>query len=142
MPRAVIGLSATLVSLAVGFAAVAAPPAPRTEKLGSKIEHLTLRGADGRDLRAADANATVLAFLSFECPVSNNYAATLANLAKEYGPKGVTFVAVSTGDAGADEIAKKASEFRLGFPIVKDEGFEFTAALQAATTPEAFVLDR
>jgi AhpC/TSA family len=142
MPRAVIGLSATLVSLAVGFAILAAPPAPRTDKLGSKIEHLTLRDADGNNLPAPDAVATVVVFLSFECPVSNNYASTLSNLAKDYGPKGVTFAAVSTGDASAAEIAKKASEFRLGFPIVRDDGFRLTVALQAATTPEAFVLDR
>src|SRR5436190_6751142 len=142
MRRAVTGISATVVLLAVVLGTPAAPPGPRTEKLGSKIEHLTLRDADGKNLRLSDAKATVVVFLSFECPVSNAYAGTLANLAKEYGTKGVTFVAVSAGDAGAAEIAKKASDFRLGFPIIKDDGFALTAALQATTTPEAFVLDR
>src|SRR4051794_11997793 len=120
MPRAVTGQVATLLLLTVVVGSSAAPPPPRTDKLGSKIEHLSLRDAGGKDLRPDDAKATVLVFLSFECPVSNGYAATLGNLAKDYGAKGVTFVAVSTGDAGAAEIAKKAADFRLGFPIVKD----------------------
>ena len=83
MARAVTGLLATFLLLAVVISSPAAPPAPRTDKLGSKIEHFALRDADGKNLRSAEAKATVVVFLSFECPVSNNYAVTVANLAKD-----------------------------------------------------------
>src|SRR4051812_40412707 len=119
--------------------AAAAPPAPTTDKLGSRIEHLPLRAADGRDPRPADARATVIVFLSYDCPVSSSYATALAKLAAEYGPKGAAFVGVCPTDDAAGDVERKAKEFKIGFPVVKDAGA--AAALKAAVTPEAFVID-
>jgi hypothetical protein len=66
----------------------------------------------------------------------------LAEIAKEYGPKGVTFVGLCPTDLGPAEVGKHAKEFALGFPIYKDEKFAAVYALKAKSTPEAFVLDR
>ena len=49
-------------------------------------------------------------FLSFDCPVSNSYAAPLAELAREYGRKGVTFVGVCPTDAPSAEVAKQSPD--------------------------------
>jgi mono/diheme cytochrome c family protein len=89
-----------------------------------------------------EAKATVVVFLSFDCPVSNSYAAALAELAKEYGAKGVSFVGLCPCDLTPAEVEKQAKDFRLGFSIYKDDGFVATDALKAVTTPEVFVLDR
>ena len=86
--------------------------------------------------------ATVVVFLSFDCPISTNYSEALAELAKTYGPKGVTFIGVvPSDDEDAAAVAKKAEEFKLTFPVFKDEKLKAADALKAEATPEVFVLD-
>src|SRR5438067_10087168 len=136
--RLTLGLFAGFVVLG---AAVAAPAAD-TDKLGIKIDPLPIRDAAGQAVPLPEARATVVVFLSFDCPVSNSYAAPLNELAKEYGPKGVSFLGLCPSDAGAAEVARQAKEFALGFPVYKDEKLAAADALKAKSTPEAFVLDR
>src|SRR5262249_22797957 len=110
-----------------------------------KIDNLTFRDADGTsvglyDLK--DKKAVVVVFLSFECPVSNSYAPLLVDLARNYAERGVAFLGLcpSQEETPAD-VAKRAQEFKLPFPVYKDERLVAAGALQADTTPEAFVLD-
>lgn len=123
----------------VGTAAFAAEP--DVSKLNTKVD-VPIRDAAGKPVRLPEAKATVVVFLSFECPVSNAYAASLAELAKEYAPKNVTVIGLCPCDVPAAEVEKQAREFRLGFPVYKDVGLAAVDALKAATTPEAFVVDR
>jgi len=58
-----------------------------------------------------DAKATVIVFLSFDCPVSTSYAAPLSDLAKAYAAQGVTFVGLCPCDASAAEVEKQAKDF-------------------------------
>jgi mono/diheme cytochrome c family protein len=118
-----------------------ATPLAETTKLNTRID-LPIRGADGKPIRLPDGKATVVVFLSFDCPVSNSYAATLSDLAKEYEPKGVGFVGLCPCDATAAEVEKQARDFHVGFPIYKDDGLAAADVLKAATTPEVFLLDR
>src|SRR5262249_19738657 len=89
----------------------------------------------------AGARATVVVFLSFECPVSTSYSQLLAGLARDYKGKGITFVGFCPCDDDAGKIAAQASEHPLGFPVFKDEQFGATDALGAKMTPQVFVLD-
>ena len=132
----------TAAFAAFAFAAPAPAAEPDVTRLNTKIDPLPLRDAAGKPIKLPESKATVVVFLSFECPVSNSYAAPLAELAKEYVPKGVTFVGLCPCDLTPAEVEKQAKDFRLGFPIYKDSGFVATDALKAATTPEVFVLDR
>ncbi len=113
-------------------------------KLNKKIDNLTFKDAAGKttalhDIK--DKKAVVVVFLSFECPVSNSYAPLLADMSRKYAASGVAFVGLGVNDETPAEIAKRAREFKLDFPLYKDEGFVAANALQAEMTPEAFVLD-
>jgi peroxiredoxin len=85
--------------------------------------------------------ATVAVFLSFDCPMSNSYASTLADLAKEYSPKGVAFVGICPCEDDAATVAKQAKEFKVGFPIYLDDKLAAAEAFDAKFTPTVFVLD-
>jgi thiol-disulfide isomerase/thioredoxin/mono/diheme cytochrome c family protein len=145
MPTRLLLASFAVVSLAI-LGPLTPPRSPASEpdvtKLNTKIDNLHLRDSSGKPVTLPETKATVVAFLSFECPVSNSYAAPLAELAREYGPKGVSFIGLVPGDTPPIEVEKQAKEFRFGFPVYKDDGFAAADALKAATTPEVFVLDR
>lgn len=115
-----------------------------TARLGKQIENITLKDATGKahslyDLK--EKKAIVIVFLSFDCPVSTGYSQPLAELAKSYAERGVAFVGVCPGDDDAATVAKHAREFKIPFPVFKDDVPGATAALHAEVTPSAFVLD-
>src|SRR5262245_40357689 len=113
-------LAAVLALVAAGPAPAEPPadsPAPRLNK---KVDGVRFVGADGKPFALADlkdSKAVVVLFLSFECPVSNSYSAALADLARDYGAKGVRFVGVCPGEDDAAEVARQAKEQRLPFPV-------------------------
>jgi peroxiredoxin len=114
-------------------------------KLGTKIANVTFKDAAGKSSALHDLagkKAVVVVTLNFDCPNSTGYSATLAELAKTYGDKGVPFIGVCpSADEDAASVAKKAAEYKLDFPVYKDEKGTAVEALKAAATPEAFVLD-
>jgi peroxiredoxin len=115
------------------------------DKLNKKIDNITLHDKVGHprslyDLK--DKKAIVIVFLSFDCPVSTSYSSALAELAKSYRGKQVAFVAVNSSDDGdAARIAEQAAEYKLPFPVFKDENFRAADAFKADTVPCVFVLD-
>jgi peroxiredoxin len=138
----------------VPFAALAAllllsRPAPaepelNTDKLGKQLESVVFTGLDGQPVPIGslkDKKAVVVVFLSFECPVSNSYAAPLTELAKHYAERDVALVAVCPTDDGAAQVRKQVAEFKVGFPVYIDPKRTAADAFKATTTPEAFVLD-
>jgi peroxiredoxin len=114
------------------------------EKINKKIDNFSLTNAAGKSVSLAgfkDKKAVVVVFLSFECPMSNSYAPTLAALHKKYHSQ-VAFLAINSSDDGtAAELAKQAREFKLPFPMLKDDRFKVADLFHAKTVPEAFVLD-
>jgi peroxiredoxin len=121
-----------------------ADPAADSPGVGKKVENVRLADADGKafalhDLK--DRKAVAVVFLSFDCPVSRSYAAPLADLAKAYEDRGVAFVAVCPTDDEPAVLAKLAREFRIPFPVLRDDRLTAADAFGARTVPEAFVLD-
>jgi peroxiredoxin len=115
------------------------------DKLNKKIDPFTLTDAAGKAVSGPAWNgkkAVVVVFLSFDCPVSNSYSATLGELYKAYAGKNVAFLGICAGDdlTNAD-LAKKTAEYKIPFSVVKDDGFKVTDLFKAKTSPEAFVLD-
>ncbi|MGL6097042.1 MAG: redoxin domain-containing protein [Fimbriiglobus sp.] len=128
--------------------ALAAPPAlaadTPADRLNQRIENLAAIGPDGKLVpiaAAADGKAAVVVFLSFDCPVSNSYAAPLTEMAKAYADRGMRVFGVVPGDDAGAALAKQVADFKLGFPVLADPNHAAADALGAVTVPEAFVLD-
>jgi peroxiredoxin len=123
---------------------VVAADTPATNLLGKPINDLVFQAADGKAIPIKDiagSKATVIAFLSFDCPVSNSYSTPLTDLAKSYASKGVAFVGVCPTDDDLAVIAKHAKDYRIGFPVYRDEKLAVANTLKAQITPEVVVLD-
>jgi peroxiredoxin len=136
-----------LLALAVVIAPASSPaadPAPSTDRLNKEIDNVTFTDAAGKASSLKDhagKTATVVAFLSFDCPVSNSYASTLIDLHKTFAEKGVGFLAIVPTDDDAARVARKAEEFKYPFPVFSDSKFVAAEAFKATVTPEVFVLD-
>ena len=80
-------------------------------------------------------------FVATKCPVSNAYNGRMAEMAKEYGARGVAFVRINRNKTEpAAEVAAHAKEHGFTFPVVKDEGNKVADLYGATHTPEVFVL--
>lgn len=91
---------------------------------------------------SAGKKATVLVFISTQCPVSNDYNERMAQLASSYAARGVQFVGInanSTEETSA--IAAHARQNDFSFPVLKDEGNKVADQFQAQVTPEVFLVN-
>lgn len=138
-------LLSALLALFLPVAAIAQSE-PSKAKLGEKMPNLTFKDDAGKTYRLYELEnrkAIVIVFLSFECPVANSYIAPLSEIAKEFGPFGVTMWGLTVNDDDTPaQVAKLAKKFDAGFPVFKDERMRAADALKADYTPEVFVLDR
>jgi peroxiredoxin len=141
-------LTSMLAGAALVFALSGAPSRADSlvgAKLGQKIEDVSFVDASGKKLALADlkgAKATVVVFLSFECPVSTSYGSVLTDMKKHYADGGVTFLGVCASDSETPaSIAKRVTDFSLGFSVYSDAQGQVVGAFKAEKTPEAFVLD-
>jgi peroxiredoxin len=126
-------------------AAPAAATAVSRSRIGRVVPPIRLRDTAGREWSlssAEDARATVVAFLNFNCPVSNNSVPTLNALAERFGTQGVTFVAVVCDAADAAEVDRLAAESKIACRVFFDPDKAAAAHFRATTTPQVFVLDR
>ncbi len=116
---------------------------PARDKLGANISFSLRCGNKNTSLADFKGDvATVVVFLSFECPVSNGYAKPLADMSQRYAKKGVAFLGLTTNpDESAADVEKQRRDFKIPFPVVKDAKFVAADALAAKLTPEVFVLD-
>jgi peroxiredoxin len=119
--------------------------ADKGSPLGKKVENFKLRdyrGAERSLSEFADQKLIVLAFTGTECPIAKLYAPRLAELAKEFGPKGVAFIGVNANQQDSiTAIGQYAKSSGVAFPILKDAGNVLADRLDAVRTPEVFVLD-
>jgi peroxiredoxin/mono/diheme cytochrome c family protein len=122
----------------------AAEPKP-VENAPRRIAPFTLKDSAGKEWSLQDQRkkkAIVVVFLGTECPVNNAYLPRLAELHKEYEPRGAAFVALNANctDTPA-RIAAHAKDHAIPFPVLKDTANVIADRFDARRTPEAFVLD-
>jgi peroxiredoxin len=154
MARRIVGLAALLSVLAVTATPFrsARPPVvtptltPSPEPLPERrVPDFTLRDPRGQEhylAELADREAVVVVFLGAGCPLARAYAPRLAELCREFQPRGVAFLAIDANaqDSLAD-LATYAHDYQLPFPILKDPDAAVADAFRAERTPEAFLLD-
>ena len=93
-------------------------------------------------LKSYRGKATIVAFISARCPISNLYKDRIKAVADEYTRRGVNFVAInSSADETVDEVRAYAEDNKLGFTILKDEGNVVADAYAAERTPKVYVID-
>ena len=91
---------------------------------------------------AQGKKATVVIFVSTRCPVSNAYNERMAELAKRYEPKGISFVGIdSNQNEPVAECASWSAASKLGFPVLKDGNSAIADNYGATHTPEVYVID-
>jgi peroxiredoxin len=89
-----------------------------------------------------DAKAVVFVFLGTQCPINNAYMTRLVELETQFAKDGVRLVGVNSNEHDTKEdIRAHAKEFKLTFPVLRDENQRLADKLGAKRTPEAVVVD-
>jgi thiol-disulfide isomerase/thioredoxin len=119
--------------------------------LGSVLPSFTLpdvvSGKRVSDTDFADAPALLVMFICNHCPFVRHVRAGLAAFARDYQPRGLAIVAISSNDTdafpqdGPDGMREEAREAGYTFPYLFDESQEVAKAFQAACTPDFFLFD-
>jgi hypothetical protein len=90
-------------------------------------------------LAARGRKATVLFFLTTECPIGNRYAPEISRIVRDYQTRGVTSHAVYAHEAAA-EVTAHLREYQLPLAAVLDPELKLAKLTGATVTPEACVL--
>jgi peroxiredoxin len=91
--------------------------------------------------------ATVIMFVCNHCPYVKHVQGQLVALAKDYQPKGVVFIAISSNDAenypadSPEKMKEEAQQAGYTFPYLYDGSQAVAKAYQAACTPDFYVFD-
>jgi thiol-disulfide isomerase/thioredoxin len=91
--------------------------------------------------------ATVILFICNHCPYVRHVQQGLVELAKDYQPKGVAFIAISSNDPESypedapERMKEVAGQMGYPFPYLYDETQDAARMYKAACTPDIFVYD-
>lgn len=129
-----------MLSTWVILAAMAAQGTPAEPPVAFRLQDF--RGVAHALEDVDDRKVVVLAFLGVECPLAQQYAPRLAELARAFEPKGVAFFGIdSNRQDSASAMGRFAQANDLPFPFLKDVGNELADRLKVERTPEVVVLD-
>lgn len=93
------------------------------------------------------SKALLISFVCRHCPYVVHVRSELIQMANDYLPKGVAFVAISSNDAvrypddAPAKLREMAIETLLPFPLLYDESQDVARAYTAACTPDFFLFD-
>jgi peroxiredoxin len=119
-------------------------------ELGTDAPGFALPDTDGKTVSLndfRDAQALLVMFICNHCPYVKHVQGELARIGRDYMPRGVALVAISSNDAAGypdDSPAKmKEEKARVGypFPYLYDESQAVAKAYRAACTPDFFLFD-
>jgi peroxiredoxin len=119
--------------------------------LGTAAPDFRLPDTTGKIVSPADfknAPALLVMFICNHCPYVIHIRPGLAQLGRDYLPKGVAIVAMNANDANnypADSPARMKDEVKTAgytFPYLFDETQAVAKAYRAACTPDLFLFDR
>jgi len=92
--------------------------------------------------------ATVVMFICNHCPYVKHLQGQLVELANDYIPQGVAFIAISSNDADGypedrpERMQEVAQRLGYPFPYLYDEPQEVAKAYKAACTPDFYIFDQ
>ncbi len=119
--------------------------------LGTTAPDFKLPDTDGKIVSPADFKgkaALLVVFMCNHCPYVIHIRSGLAQLARDYMPRGVGMVGISSNDAKnypADSPARMKDEVKTAgyiFPYLYDETQAIAKSYRAACTPDIFLFDK
>jgi thiol-disulfide isomerase/thioredoxin len=85
----------------------------------------------------------VLYFFANTCPVAQRYMGAMNEIARDYAPRGVQFVAINVSPADSIlDTAQTVLEYGVSFTVLKDMTGDSARALGITRTPEIALLDK
>src|SRR6185295_16424928 len=100
---------------------------------------LLLSACSSTDERAP--RASVLFFITTDCPIANSFAPEIKRIIAEYGPQGAAFSIVYTDLTQSLEVVRRhAAEYGYGSSVRQDTGRALSRQHGVTVTPEAVVL--
>jgi len=130
MNRKCLGIMLAMMSLAAAPLSGAGPAAVSlTDASGKVVEPLAASGQ----------KATVLFFLTTECPIGNRYAPEISRIVRDYEAQGITCHAVYAHETSA-EITGYQREYKLSLRALLDPELKLAKLTGATVTPEVCVL--
>ncbi|MGL4511661.1 MAG: thioredoxin family protein [Lacipirellulaceae bacterium] len=121
------------------------------QPLGLPAPDFSLVNVDGREVSLRDfdgAPALLVVFMCNHCPFVIHLADALAQFAREYTPRGLAMVGISSNDVGGypadspERMVAEAENRGYVFPYLYDETQEVAKAYRAACTPDFFLYDQ
>lgn len=113
--------------------------------LAISLHAKTLRDIDGKEHRlpaAPGAKATIVFFVTNDCPISNRYAPEIGRICREYASDGARcLMAYVDPTVSENEIRDHRGEYGSPAPAVRDTGRDLIELAGATVTPEAAVFD-
>lgn len=119
-------------------------------ELGTHAPEFELPDTDGKMVSLddfKDAKALLIMFICNHCPFVIHVADALAKLGKDYQPRGVAILAVSSNNVqshpqdGPEKMRQEKVKRGYTFPYLYDESQAVAKAYTAACTPDFFLFD-
>ncbi len=120
-------------------------------ELGTSAPNFRLPDVNGKLVGRDDfksAQALLVMFLCNHCPYVKHIQGGLVQFAKDYQPKGLAIVAISSNDVAnypddsPEKMKEEAANAGYTFPYLYDEDQVVAKAYRAACTPDFFVFDK
>jgi peroxiredoxin len=121
-------------------------------ELGTKAPDFNLKDVTtGKSISLSsfsNQKALLVMFICQHCPYVKHVKDELAQIGRDYVPKGVGIVAISSNDVAnypddsPEHLKGMAQELKLNFPVCYDETQEVAKAYYAACTPEFYLFNQ
>ncbi|MCE2397045.1 thioredoxin family protein [Candidatus Poribacteria bacterium] len=117
-----------------------------TVKMDKEVPNFTLKDAMDKEHSLKDLShekkATVVMFISTQCPVSNHYNERIVALHNDYKDQGVQFIGINSNkNESVEEIAEHNKTSKFDCVVLKDLRNEIADKFGARRTPEVYLLD-
>ncbi len=115
-------------------------------KMDKEVPNFTLKDATDKEHSLKDLSyekkATVVMFISTQCPVFSDYSERIVALHIGYKDQGVQFIGINSNrNESVEEIAEHNKTNKFDFVVLKDLGNKIADKFGARRTPEVYLLD-
>lgn len=117
----------------------------KAQDISARLLSLKLQDIEGLSysLNSLKNNkASVIIFLSPDCPLCQNYALTIKQMQEEFEKQGIKFYGIFPGTwYSVKDIKKFKSDYKLNINMLLDEKKALSHLLKATVTPEAVIIN-